>query len=66
MTCCEKCWEEAESMSRYTILTQKECYDHIIKLRETNGIVCSPKEQAGQFWNEELQYDNRMISIKGN
>ena len=24
MTCCEKCWEEAESMSRYTILTQKE------------------------------------------
>lgn len=65
MACCERCWEEAESISRYTLLTQKECYDYIIKFKETNGIRYSSQVQAGQFWNEELQCDNRLTNIKG-
>ena len=31
----KKLWEEALSMSRYTMLTQQECYDNILAFYET-------------------------------
>lgn len=64
MSCCEKCWEEALSMSKHSIWSPKECYENILKLRELSGTFCSPKEQAGQFWDEKLQCDKRYIQEK--
>jgi len=59
MSACEKCWDEAYSMMRYTGRPQYECYQHILKLKNERGEVCTQREQAGQFWDEEKQEDIR-------
>jgi len=55
MPSCEKCWEDA--FIPY-IGTDVDKYWRLLKERENNP--CSPKEQAGQWWDEEKQCDSRL------
>jgi hypothetical protein len=57
MSSCEKCWAEAYTRSLGNGKSQTENYNDI--LAEKIGKACSPKEQAGQFWDEEKQCDRR-------
>ena len=57
MSACEKCWSDAYLMSRITGRPQAECYSMLLEERKDNP--CSPKEQYGQFGDEERQCDKR-------
>ena len=57
MAGCEKCWSDAFRRSYGGSKSQSECYQELLKERENNP--CSPKEQAGQWWDEENQCDSR-------
>lgn len=57
MACCEKCWSDAYFMSLATKKSQAECYTELLQKRKDNP--CSPKEQAGEYWDEENQRDRR-------
>ena len=58
MACCEKCWADAYIRARCdTSKSQAEHYPDILREREEAGMVCTPKEQAGQWWDEERQVD---------
>lgn len=59
MPSCEKCWEDASSKSRLTGKDIVKCYNEILESRKYNP--CTPKEQAGQFWDEEKQIDKRLL-----
>ncbi len=61
MTSCEKCWNDAFVISKLTSVSQTECYLQLLKERKNKP--CTPKEQAGQFWDEEKQIDTRFIKI---
>lgn len=52
---CEKCWADAYRMHG----DQVENYRVLIEKRKDNP--CSPKEQAGQWWDEDRQVDTRRI-----
>ena len=56
MASCEKCWSDAYSY--YYGHTDPERYHELLKERKDNP--CSPKEQAGQWWDEEKQCDTRI------
>ena len=56
MPSCEKCWKDA--YDPYSNISQAERYRQLIEERNDNP--CSPKEQAGQFWDEEKQIDTRL------
>lgn len=57
MPACEKCWADTYRRSRSTGKSQAECYHELLEERKDNP--CSPKQQAGQFWNEDKQCDGR-------
>ncbi len=57
MASCEKCWDDAGMRSRFNGKSKIECYNEI--LEERKDTPCSPKEQAGQFWDEKTQSDSR-------
>jgi hypothetical protein len=57
MPSCEKCWSDAYMRSRSTGRSQSEEYLKLLTERENSP--CTPKEQAGQFWDEETQSDKR-------
>lgn len=59
MSACEKCWSDAYFRSITTGKSQGECYNDILRMRGNNQ--CTPKEQAGQFWDEENQCDRRLL-----
>ena len=60
MSSCEKCWNDASLRAREGLYpSQAEAYQVILKERKNNP--CSPKEQAGQWWDEEKQYDRRTL-----
>ena len=59
MSCCEKCWGDAYMTSINTHRSQSECYHEILEERNATQTACSPKEQAGQWWDEEKQKDSR-------
>lgn len=64
MSACEKCWSDAfhrELAEPYK--SQAQHYRDLIEERATPGLICSPKEQAGQFWDEEFQCDTRETLI---
>lgn len=61
MSACEKCWGDAYRLFRVTGKNQSECYHALIENRNKMNKLCTPKEQAGQFWNEEKQIDYRNI-----
>lgn len=52
MSVCEKCWKDAYYLSRWNGLSQEENYKNLIRQRNNNP--CTPKEQAGQFWDEQF------------
>ena len=57
MAACEKCWSDAYSRSMMRGKSQAECYQELLEERKDNP--CTLKEQAGQYWNEENQCDER-------
>ena len=62
MTDCEKCWEDAFRRSYGTGKSQAECYHDLLEERKDNP--CTPKEQAGEWWDEERQIDTRLLCRK--
>ena len=56
---CEKCWGDAYLRYRMRGGFQADHYRDILKERDEAGEVCTPREQAGQFWDEEKQCDSR-------
>lgn len=57
MAVCEKCWGDAYGRAFATGKSQYDCYLELLKERENNP--CTPEQQAGDYWNEELQKDSR-------
>jgi len=55
---CEKCWGDAFLRNLGNGKGQTENYFELIKERKDNP--CTPKEQAGQWWDEEKQIDIRL------
>ena len=60
MASCEKCWDDAGLKAKVTGRSKVECYIELLEDRKSNP--CSPKEQAGQWWDEEKQCDSRLTS----
>lgn len=60
MASCEKCWEDAYVLG---VGTDLDKYRELLKERDANP--CSPKEQAGQWWDEENQCDSRLKGKRG-
>lgn len=59
MAACEKCWGDA--YARAVSDTSKDQADHYHDLlRERALDPCTPRGQAGQWWDEEKQVDTRM------
>jgi hypothetical protein len=53
MAACEKCWGEAYLRSVLTGRNQLNCYLDILCEVDASGILCTPQEQAGVFWDYE-------------
>ncbi|GAG54835.1 unnamed protein product [marine sediment metagenome] len=62
MACCEKCWGDAWLRSQSNREPQYENYTRLIEERKFSP--CSPKESAGQFWDEEKGVDSRRLADK--
>ncbi len=58
MPACEKCWGDAFRRSYGGSKSQSECYHELLEERKNNR--CTPKEQAGEWWDEENQCDTRL------
>lgn len=54
---CEKCWGDAYLETLMRGGSQTEHYKRLIEERRDSP--CTPKEQAGQWWDEALQKDSR-------
>jgi len=54
---CEKCWADAW----HPFGDQAERYSKLVKERTERGQICTPKEQAGDWWDEEKQCDKRTL-----
>lgn len=66
MPMCEKCWGRAYMDTLDDPhLSQGDAYRRIINERDKAGFKCTPKEQAGQWWDEERQCDSRQASARG-
>lgn len=60
MSACEKCWSDAYLKARcQSPYDQVYWYNKLLEERKDNP--CTPKQQAGQFWDEEKQCDSREI-----
>ncbi len=57
---CEKCWDDAYFPAQYTGESQYTEYKKLLEKRKGNP--CTPKQQAGQYWDEETQSDRRKES----
>lgn len=53
---CEKCWSDS-FLRAHPHGDQVEEYRALLKERKDKP--CSPREQAGQWWDEENQRDSR-------
>jgi hypothetical protein len=60
MSACEKCWSDSYFIWRLTGKPREECYSKLLKEREANP--CTPKQQAGDWWDEEKQIDRRLLT----
>ena len=61
---CEKCWEDAYRRNLENGKGQPENYIELVKERNASGKICTPKEQAGQWWDKEKQIDIRLLKKK--
>ncbi len=59
---CEKCWGDA--YHPFGRETQYERYKEIVAERDAAGTACTPKERAGQFWDEARGCDSRAPSVE--
>lgn len=60
---CEKCWIDARKRMLETGEATDLIYHRLLLERSDNP--CSPKEQAGEWWDEELEKDTRpMMTVK--
>ena len=59
MASCEACWGDAYTRSICLGGSQVDHYHDILQERDEAKTVCSPREQAGQWWDEERQVDTR-------
>lgn len=59
---CEKCWADAFNRSYITGRDQSDCYQEL--LTERKDKPCTPRQQAGDYWDKENQWDTR-IKIEG-
>ena len=57
MSACEKCWEDSFLLAMARGISQVEAYEKL--LNERKNKPCTPKEQAGQYWDDERQCDIR-------
>ena len=58
---CEKCWNDAfRAEIADPSKSQAAHYEEIRDRRTLFGPICTPQEQAGQWWDEELQKDSRI------
>lgn len=65
MSACEKCWADAyRAEMGDTSKSQAEHYRDIRDRRTLFGPICTAKEQAGQFWDEEKQCDSRLAEYE--
>lgn len=62
MASCEKCWGDAYTRMRMLGGSQVDHYDTLTIERDLAKTVCTPREQAGQWWDEERQVDTRFNS----
>ena len=54
---CRKCWSDSYNYHDQGYETQTDKYTELVKSRD-----CTPKEQAGEYWDEETQRDTRLDS----
>ena len=59
---CEKCWGDAFTIAYGSGKNQSECYRELLEERKDNP--CTPKQQAGQWWDEKRQIDARTLCYK--
>ena len=59
MAGCEKCWWDAYKESLYRGGDRVEIYHKLLEERKDNP--CTPREQAGEYWDEEKQCDIRFV-----
>lgn len=59
---CEKCWSDA--LTRHRIDGGSRVGHYFALVSERAYCPCTPREQAGQYWSEELQADIRVTMNK--
>ena len=57
---CEKCWADAYQRAQHRRGPQVSHYHEL--LLERVDRPCSPREQAGSFWDDEQQVDQRLAA----
>lgn len=64
MASCERCWGEARRRVLCGELpgSVSSAYLKVLKEREDAGIVCTPQERAGMYWDEAAQRDSRALT----
>lgn len=63
MASCEKCWSDAyKRQLANPYYAQSDHYHKLLEERKDNP--CSPKEHAGQWWDEEKQCDKRTLETE--
>lgn len=60
MAGCEKCWADAFKRSYASGRSQAEIYHELLEQRKDNP--CTPRDQAGDYWDEERQRDKRDVA----
>jgi hypothetical protein len=60
MPMCEKCWGDAYMRSYGSSKSQAEAYIELLEERKDHH--CTPKQQAGQWWDDEKQCDERDLT----
>lgn len=60
MASCEKCYSEARRRAMIEGGDVTMHYYRVMKETEDSGRVCTPREKAGQWWDEERQCDTRL------
>ena len=57
MSSCEKCWNKAGRRALRNPSISKS--EHYLRILRNKAVPCTPKEQAGQFWDKDLEKDIR-------
>lgn len=62
MPMCEKCWGDAYMDTLDDPhMSQGDAYRKLLAERKDHP--CTPKQQAGQWWDEERQCDSRIAEV---